>query len=126
MKNTLIAIVFMLTLAGCSKEEEPLSSIFIRVANASKYDFDKTIINTTTGKVNFGKLNSGKKTEYRDFEVAYEYAYVELHMSGSTFVMAPRDYVGSEPLENGIYTYKIKVNACHRDYAEVNLELVKD
>lgn len=107
MKKILILIISIAVLIGCSKDE---SNPKIRLANTSQYDFQNIVVNTTTGNINFEDLNSGQKTEYKVFEKAYRYAYVELEIEGKTYKLQPTDYVGENSLENGNYTYQIDAN----------------
>jgi hypothetical protein len=84
------------------------------------------VINTTTGAVNFGNLNSGQKTEYKIFKKAYRYAYVKLEIDGKTFTLQPIDYVGETVLKNGNYTYQIDVDVTQDQYSNINLTFIKE
>jgi uncharacterized protein YxeA len=82
MKKILILIISIAALISCSKDE---SQPKIRLSNISQYDFLNIVVNTTTGDTNFEDLNSGQKTEYKVFEKAYRYAFVELEIDGKTY-----------------------------------------
>ncbi len=109
MKKTLILYLTIIILFGCSKDNEN-NEVKIRLSNISQYDFQNIVVNTTTGNVNFGNLSSGQKSEYKEFDKAYRYAFVELEIDGETYTLQPIDYVGETLLKNGIYTYQLDVN----------------
>lgn len=96
------------------------------MSNISQYDFQNIIVNTTTGNTYFGDLNSGQKTEYKVFEKAYSYAFVELEIDGKTYTLQPTDYVGETPLENGNYTYQIDANDSQEQYGKLSLTLIEE
>lgn len=75
--------------------------------------------------VEFGNLNSNLNSEYKTFDFAYRYAFVEFEIDGETFTLQPIDYVGETPLENGKYSYKINVNP-NSQFERVTLELVTE
>ena len=52
MKKTMILFITIVTLLGCSKDNEN-NEVKIRLSNVSQYDFHNIIVNTTTGYVNF-------------------------------------------------------------------------
>lgn len=112
MKKIVILILVFATLIGCSKDSDPenTNNVMIRLLNISQYDFENITVNTSTGNVNFENIRSGQKSEYKIFDVAYRYAYVQLHIDGVTYTYQPYDYFGEEPLENGNYTYLLNVN----------------
>lgn len=83
-------------------------------------------MNTSTGNVNFENLKSGQKTDYKIFQKAYRYAFVELEIDGETYTLQPIDYVGDSPLKNGLYTYQIDANDSQEQYGRLSLILVKE
>jgi len=119
----LILIISIATLIGCTKEE---SRPKIRLSNISPYDFKNIVVNTTTGNTDFGNLNSGQKTEYKVFERAYSYAFVELEIEGKTYTLQPIDYVGESTLENGNYTYQLDANDPQEEYGILSLTFIED
>lgn len=133
MKNIFVLVVLVFALFGCSSEDsssrfskEDSSELRIRLANASKFNFQNITVNTTTGNVNFENVNSGQKTKYKGFSFAYSYAFVELQIEGKTYTLQPIDYVGETPLEKGSYTYEITANDSQNQYGKLNLKLIKD
>lgn len=126
MKKIIILFVTIVTLFSCSKDNVN-NEVKIRLSNVSQYDFKNIIVNTTTGYVNFLDLESGQKSEYKDFDKAYRYAFVELEIDGETYTLQPIDYVGETLLENGNYTYQIDANDTINDqYSKLSLKLIED
>ncbi|RXQ92203.1 hypothetical protein EO244_11680 [Ancylomarina salipaludis] len=125
MKKTLILCITIVTLFGCSKDNEN-NEVKIRLSNVSQYDFQNIVVNTTTGDVNFENLKSGQKSEYKDFDKAYSYAFVELEIDGKTYTLQPIDYVGETLLKNGNYTYQLDANDTDDQYTKLSLTLIKD
>ena len=112
---------------SCSKDGRTNpSALKIRLSNSSQYNFKNIVINTTTGDVSFGNLNSGQKTEYKQFTKAYRYAFVKLEIDGKTYTIQPIDYVGETTLKDGIYTYQINVNNTQDQYTNLGLTLIEE
>jgi hypothetical protein len=111
MKKILILIISISTLVSCSSDDDNnASELNIRLSNISQFDFQNIVVNTTTGNTNFENISSQQMTNYKTFQTAYRYAFVELQIDGETYTLQPIDYVGETPLENGNYTYQIDVN----------------
>jgi Tfp pilus assembly protein PilP len=109
MKKILV-FISILALVGCSGDDDNnASEINIRLSNISQFDFQNIVVNTTTGNTNFENISYQQTTNYKIFETAYRYAFVELQIDGETYRYQPIDYVGETPLENGNYTYQIGV-----------------
>ena len=126
MKKTMILFITIVALFSCSKDNVN-NEVKIRLANVSQYDFQNIVVNTTTGDVSFEYLESGQKSEYKDFDKAYRYAFVELEIDGETYILQPIDYVGEALLENGNYTYQIDARDTYDDqYTRLSLTLVED
>lgn len=105
MKNTLFFLLpVLLFLNGCSPEDE---AIRIRIKNSSAFNYENVYVNTSGGENNYGNLQSGQISEYKEFGSAYRYAYIRLEVNGQTAVIQPFDYVGETLLENGKYTYEV-------------------
>ena len=111
-------------LFGCSNDDE--SELRIRLSNASKFNFQNIKVNTSTDNVNFENIVSGQKTEYKIFDTAYSYAFVELQIDEKTYTLQPIDYVGEIPLEKGNYTYEISANDSQEQHGKLSLTLIKD
>ena len=125
MKKTIILLITIATLFGCSKDNEN-NEVKIRLSNVSQYDFQNIVVNTTTGNVTFENLSPGQKSEYKEFDKAYSYAFVELEIDGETYTLQPIDYVGETLLENGNYTYQLDANDTDDQYTKLSLTLIED
>ena len=124
MKNLLILIFALACLAACSKENDE-GDIRIRLSNISEYDFEHITVNTSTGDVSYGSLESGKSSAYKSFDLAYRYAFIELSADGGTYTLQPIDYVGETPLDNGNYTYQLDLEP-NGQYTSLSLALIED
>lgn len=128
MTKTLILIISIATLISCSNDDEKTPELKIRLSNVSLFDFENIKVNTASsdGNVNFGNLKTGIKTDYKVFESAYSYAFIELQIDGKTYTIQPIDYVGETLLEDGNYTYQINANDSQNQYQKLSITLVKD
>ena len=121
MNKIFYLVIIGLTLFGCSSSEtENSNDLQIRISNVSEFNYDNIKVSTTGEMVDFGNLNSNSQSEYKVFDSAYRYAFVEFQINGETFTLQPIDYVGETLLENGKYAYEINVNI---DTQRVILEL---
>lgn len=128
MKKILILIVSVAAFISCSKDDENSSELKIRLSNVSQFDFQNIKVNTASsdGNVNFGNLKAGIKTNYKGFEFAYSYAFIELQIDGKTYTLQPIDYVGETPLTDGNYTYQINASDSQDQYQKLTLSLIKE
>lgn len=121
--NLLLILVLML---NCTTDTPgDTETINIRILNNSTFDFKDIQVDTSTGLVAFGNLNSGEMSTYQSFRLAYRYAFVELLIDGELYTLQPIDYVGEIPLENGNYTYAIGAEINDR-YDTLSLNLMYD
>lgn len=125
MKKFLTVIFTLALLSGCSDDNKS-NAVHIRLANASAYDFEQITVNTTTGDVMYGDLKSGQLSDYKSFEVAYSYAFVELMIDGEVYTLQPIDYFGETPLEDGKYTYRIDANDSQERFGKLSLTLIAE
>ncbi|WP_348799830.1 hypothetical protein [Flavobacterium adhaerens] len=127
MKKFLSFIIFIITIS-CSNDEENTTSVKIRISNVSPFNFQDIIVNTgsSNGNVNFGNLEAGEKTVYKEFDSAYAYAFIELEIEGKIYTLQPIDYVGETPLEDGNYTYQIKASDSENQYQKLSLTLIRE
>lgn len=123
--RTILILFWVILLTGCSNDDD-VNEVNIRLSNVSDFDFENIVVNTSTGMVNFEDVTSGEQTEYKTFEKAYRYAFVELEIDGETYTLQPFDYVGEEPLKNGNYTYQIDADVTQEQYGSLSLTLVED
>ncbi len=130
MKKLLIGIISIATLLSCSNDEDDKNSseLKIRLSNVSQFDFQNIKVNTASsdGNVNFENLKSTKKSDYKEFDSAYRYAFVELEIDGKKYTLQPIDYVGETPLEDGNYTYQINANDSENQQQKLSLVLIKE
>jgi len=104
MKKLIVIILSIFIFSNCS-EEDNFQSVNIRLSNKSDFDFKNIIVNTSTGNVAYDNLKSGKISEYKTFDMAYSYAFIELTINDEIYTLQPVDFVGEIPLKNGKYTY---------------------
>lgn len=113
---------------GCSilsGNDDP-SAVYIRLGNVSPYNYQNIRVSTSGEAVNYGDLASGEFSEYKAFEIAYRYGFVELEINGNTYTLQPIDYVGETPLSNGWYTYQVNANDSDERFSKLSLSLVKE
>lgn len=99
--KTLLIVLSIFLFASCSENEDS-GDVNIRLSNASEVVFE----NATFDGVNFGTINPNETSEYRHFEVAYDYGRVQITINGFEYGWTPIDYVGETPLEGGNYTFE--------------------
>ena len=121
MKKILILILMNVIIYSCSSSGKS-SDLQIRISNVSEFNYENINVNASGEIVNFGNLDSNSKSEFRTFDLAYRYAFVEFQINGETFTLQPIDYVGETPWENGKYSYEINVNPSSQ-FQKVTLEL---
>jgi hypothetical protein len=125
MKAALLCLGVGLSLFSCKKEDATSPSsgnIFIRVRNASQYQFDDIFVNTSGGENKYGTVAAGQKSDYKAFTKAYKYAYIKLNAQGQALGIQPIDYVGETPLQPGRYTYALDVTSGNPQRLTITLE----
>lgn len=125
MKHLLYIFVGLAIFLNC-KDKQDSNQVSIRLSNESNYNFKNIVVSSDTETVSFGNINSGEQSEYKKFEVAYRYAFVELEINEDVYTIQPIDYFGETPLEKGNYTYKIDANASNMRFEKLSLTLQKD
>jgi hypothetical protein len=110
---------------GCSNDNQA-DEVSIRLSNVSEFNFENIVVDTSTGRVSFENIASGEQTDYKTFQKAYRYAFVQLEIKGKTYTLQPIDYVGEESLKMGNYTYEIDADTTKEQYTSLSLKLVKD
>ena len=126
MKKTLLIIFTGIIFfeAGCSKIDS--NEVQIRIKNISAFDFIDVIVNTSGGENNYGNIISNQYSDYKTYDFAYRYAFVELKIDGNILILQPTDYVGEEKLNQGRYTYEINANEAGTQYEGLTLSLIED
>ncbi|MGB5379031.1 hypothetical protein, partial [Muriicola sp.] len=56
-------------------------------------------------------LDPDTYSEYKEFETAYAYAYIQITAGEEVYVLQPIDFVGEEILPIGLYTYELDIDA---------------
>jgi hypothetical protein len=127
MKKLLFSILLISFFISCQIDNNTLATdVNIRLSNISNYDFKNIIINTSTGSTKYKDLNSKEVSIYKTFEIAYNYAFIELEIDEQTYTIQPIDYVGEIPLSVGFYTYQINANDSKDQYNKLELVLIKE
>ncbi len=115
----IIQILFIVVaILGCS-DNEVITAVNIRLANASDVDFRDMTFNGE----DFGDLAPGEKSEYRAFERSYSYGSVSIIIEGERFGWQPNDFVGEELLATGDYTFEYSFDPVTRILTD---KLVRD
>jgi len=96
MKKILVLLFGILILVSCSSNEES-NNLQIRISNVSEFDYENIIVSTSGNYVDYGNLSSNSNSEYKIFDLAYRYAFVELQVDEETYTFQPIDYVGETP-----------------------------
>lgn len=126
MLNLLGLTVFLAAALACTgpvTSGTDATQVQIRIANQSSQDFDRVSVTFPSGKVEYGRVEKGKSTDYRPIEQAYRIALVEVLANGRTLTLQPQDYMGESPLAPGRYTYALRVD---EGSGEIRLDLIDD
>ena len=121
----IINLCILVFAVGCSNDIEP-NAVQIRIMNSSSFQFLDIIVNTGGGENNYGNILSNQSSDYKSFNSAYRYAYVELKIEGEPFILQPIDYVGETLLASGKYTYDITASETGSKYDRLSLTLIED
>ena len=122
MKKALLLLISIF-LVSCTQNDDTL---LIRIKNVSQFDYSDIVVNTSGGENNYGDLPSNGVSNYKAFDLAYRYAFIELKIDGATFTIQPIDYVGETPLNGGKYTYEVNAANSNEQYSRLSLNLVED
>lgn len=131
MKNKLILLLTISVLAfSCTdREDDALAKtdgINIRIRNASEFHYTDVIVKSGDEEFTYGTINSNHTSNYQQFKLAYQYAYVQLKINGKVYILQPIDFVGEEELANGKYTYEIDAAVSENEYDGLTLLFVED
>ena len=116
-------LLLTIFLFSCSQND---NDTLIKIKNLSQFDYSDLIVNTSGGENSYGDVNSNQTSDYKVFDFAYRYAFIELKINGDTFTVQPIDYVGETPLKNGKYTYEINAANSGDQYSRLTLTLAED
>ncbi|MCA1801797.1 MAG: hypothetical protein LC662_05010 [Rhodothermaceae bacterium] len=106
-----LLFILALLLGGCSifGTDDKSGTVYLRIENAGEVDFLNVKVSFTGDLTSFGAVTAGETSEYRPFDVAYHYGYIEVETPESVYKKQPIDYVGESPLKRGNYTYSLKI-----------------
>ena len=122
----------LLFLVACEQEvqesERPAlgGKTAIRIHNTSEFFYKDVVVNTGGGSHEFNTVAPLTSSEYKLFEFAYRYAFVELTIESELATIQPIDYVGETKLESDYYTYEIIATESGDRYDRLSLRLVRD
>jgi hypothetical protein len=85
--------------------------------------FDRVFVQFPEQGEDYGTLVPGEASGYRQVELAYRYAYVDVLADGKSYVLQPFDYVGETPLGKGRFTYVLGLDPAT---SSVELQLVAE
>jgi len=124
--RSIIFYLLIWSLLGCSTNppNETANGVLIRIENSSQWDYDKVYVDSPGGKYNYGPVKKSSKSDYKQFEVAYQYAYVKVTIGDRTFILQPYDYLGEVRLDDGRYTYQLNVPVLSQQ--RVELKFIED
>ncbi len=72
-------------LLSCTKNDD-INDVNIRLSNISDLNFENIIVNPGSSEdVNYGNLDSGMTSDYKNFGKAYRYGFVELTANGEKY-----------------------------------------
>ncbi len=120
-----VVLFFIAVICSCSNDTDNTGTVNIRLSNISGNDFNNITVSARAETVQYGDLSSGQLSNYKVFETAYRYAYIELYIDGEIFILQPTDYVGEVPLSRGNYTYEINASP-QNNSNRLSLSLVRD
>ncbi len=98
----------------------------IRIKNVSSFEYTNVNVNTSGGENFYGDISPNSFSDYKVFDFAYRYAFIELKVGEDKFTLQPIDYFGEEVLSSGKYTYEIGANSTGGQYDRLSLILVED
>lgn len=98
----------------------------IRIQNSSGYFYQNVVVNTGGGRHEYNTIIPSTSSDYKLFNFAYSYAFVELTIDGDLATIQPIDYFGETKLDPGYYTYEIDASGSGSRYGRLTLKLVKD
>lgn len=117
----------IISVVGCSGDDDVSpAQVQIRIKNSSSFRYLDIMINTGGGENNYGDIELHRFSEYKSFDYAYRYAYIQLKIEEETFILQPIDYVGETKLAAGKYTYDISATESGNQYDRLSLTLIED
>ena len=121
MKNIgFVLLTFLVFTLSCTDRDDDVNTINIRIKNDSNINFDE--VQVGTNEELYTNVAPGDYSNYLVYEMAYQYAFVEIKSGEDIYVLQPIDFEGETELPIGFYTYKLNIN----EEGEVSLQFVVD
>jgi len=108
MKQFAFLIVSLFLLTGCTDRDDDLNGVHIRIKNGSDLTYDR--VQVGAGDKLHTNISPGAFSGYLEYDIAYDYAYINIISGDENFVFQPIDFVGETPLEHGFYTYVLNIS----------------
>ena len=118
-------LLLSIIIFSCSQDDNSTKTS-IRIKNSSAFEFTNIRVNTSGGENIYEDLNTLETSDYKDFDFAYSYAFIELTIEGNTSTLQPIDYVGETKLAGGNYTYDLDAMPIGEEHFGLSLTLIKD
>jgi hypothetical protein len=122
MKKYQILLMLILTLTIFSCNKEPT---YIRLKNNSTYTFNHTKASFNSSLSDFGTLDPGQVSEYKEYESSYNYGTSIVVIGQDTLWSIAIDYVGERLIEPGHYTYELSI-VSEDDTLQIRTAMEKD
>lgn len=130
MKNLYLCFAISILIFSCDGENVKPPDLngktAVRVQNVSPFKFENIVVSTQGGENIYGTLTPVQISEYKLFDFAYRYAFVELYIDGKVATIQPIDFFGETKLDTGYYTYQISATASTNQHGRLSLTLVED
>ncbi|MBT8312018.1 MAG: hypothetical protein KJO94_00305 [Eudoraea sp.] len=121
MKRYIVLILLLAVgFVGCTDRDDDLEAINIRIKNASTLNFDSVQVGESPEP--YLNVAPDGYSGYQEFEIAFNYAFIQITSGEETYTLQPIDFVGETPLPLGFYTYELDIS----DTGEVTLNFVID
>jgi len=117
-------LLITIFLVSCTQNDD--DTLLIRIKNTSQFNYTDVVVNTSGGEHNYSTVNANQASDYKVFDLAFRYTFVELKINGNTYTIQPIDYVGETPLDDGKYTYEINAANSGDQYSRLALTLTED
>ena len=106
-KAILLLFALLISALSCTDRDDDLSSVQIRLRNTSDITYDEVVVGDESQV--YENLDPDSFSEYKEYETAYRYAYIQITSGEETYVLQPIDFVGEEELPIGLYTYELSL-----------------
>lgn len=130
MRHLLTLTIIMLLANGCTRDDDTAdmvpSGIHIRLSNTSYFEFKNILVKSPSDCIEYDDIEAGHISDYKTFESAYRYAFIELEIHGQTLRIHPRDYVGATVLPHGYYTYELDYIGSENQYGGLSFSYKED